>query len=168
MMQDLICVKVVHLSASIKIKMQLWISLASSSCIRVWYFGVQKMSVQIKREYRLAFVCYQSMQNMVLQMATGVSEEECGNAFVWAGVQRRGGGGTSISQPSDRIDPTKVQVGVGGIKEMLQEARVLLHHWHMGPSAGLWLSIIILTQRNCETERCSNSNEKYFFSGKWN
>ena len=39
---------------------------------------MQKMSVQIKREYRLAFVCYQSIQNLVLQMATGVSEEECG------------------------------------------------------------------------------------------
>ena len=40
------------------------------------------MSVQIKIEYiALPFVCYQSMQNRVLQMATGVSEEECDNAF---------------------------------------------------------------------------------------
>ena len=50
-----------------------------------------------------------------------------------------------------------------GIKVMLQEARVLLHHWHMGPSAGLWLSIVISAQRNCECEKCSNSNENHFF-----
>ena len=154
MMQDLISVKVVHLSASasIKIKNAALLPLASSSCTRVWYFDMQKMSVQIKREYRLAFVCYQSTQNMVLQNdMSGL----IGHRPIWGrGLQcfclscgpKKGGGGDFYLAAiwSDRSS-----LGARwGIKVMLQEARVLLHHWHMGPSAGWWLSIVILTQRN--------------------